>query len=158
MIGINVGTYVQSKVLMQDGKVKKRLKADTIANTAVASAAFAGKLEAFRQAAVLSSPGQMRELQTLLRQRQLFSGPVDGTYGADLRDGDRGLREGRRPDRDGARDAGAPEAAGRRRDGAGRASQKACPPMNAPSADRLSPEDTRWPDLANLLRCRRQRR
>ena len=33
VIGINVGTYVQSKVLMQEGKVMKRLKADAVANT-----------------------------------------------------------------------------------------------------------------------------
>src|SRR5262245_49456947 len=85
VIGINVGTYVQSKVLMQEGKVKKRLKADPVANTAVASAAFAAKLEAFLQASVLSSPAQVRELQTLLKARQLFDGKVDGTYGADLR-------------------------------------------------------------------------
>ncbi len=85
VIGINVGTYVQSKVLMQEGKVMKRLKADPVANTAVASAAFAGKLDAFLQAAVLSSPTQVRELQTLLKGRQLFDGNVDGNYGADLR-------------------------------------------------------------------------
>jgi Putative peptidoglycan binding domain/Trypsin-like peptidase domain len=85
VIGINVGTYVQSKVLMQEGKVKKRLKADPVANTAVASAAFADKLDVFLQAAVLSSPAQVRELQTLLQQRQLFPGKVDGNYGADLR-------------------------------------------------------------------------
>ena len=57
VIGINVGTYVQSKVLMQDRQVKKRLKADTVANTAVASAAFAGKLEAFRAG---GDPGDAR--------------------------------------------------------------------------------------------------
>ena len=85
VIGINVGTYEQSKVLMQDGQVKKRLKADTIANTAVASAAFAGRLEAFRAAAILATPAQMRELQGLLAQRQLYSGPVDGDYGAALK-------------------------------------------------------------------------
>ena len=49
VIGINVGTYVQSKVLMQEGKVTQRLKADTVANTAVAARAFAAKLEAFRR-------------------------------------------------------------------------------------------------------------
>jgi protease YdgD len=87
VIGINVGTYVQSKVLMQEGKVKKRLKADPVANTAVASAAFAAKLDAFLQVAVLSSQAQVRELQTLLKARQLFDGKVDGTYSADLRDG-----------------------------------------------------------------------
>ena len=85
VIGINVGTYVQSKVLMQAGQVTKRLKADTVANTAVSAAAFAGKLDAFRQAAILSTPAQLRELQTLLRQRQIFSGAIDGTYGAALR-------------------------------------------------------------------------
>jgi V8-like Glu-specific endopeptidase len=85
VIGINVGTYQQSKVLMQDGEVKKRLKADTIANTGVASAAFAGKLEAFRQAMILATPAEMRELQGLLAQRQLYSGPVDGNYGAELK-------------------------------------------------------------------------
>jgi protease YdgD len=85
VIGINVGTYVQSKVLMQEGKVMKRLKADPVANTGVASAAFADKLEAFRQAVVLTSPAQVRELQTLLKGRQLFAGKVDGNYGAELR-------------------------------------------------------------------------
>jgi protease YdgD len=85
VIGINVGTYEQSKVLMQDGQVKKRLKADTIANTAVASSAFVGRLEAFRAAVILATPGQMRELQGLLAQRQLYAGPVDGTYGAALK-------------------------------------------------------------------------
>jgi V8-like Glu-specific endopeptidase len=85
VIGINVGTYQQSKVLMQDGEVKQRLKADTIANTGVASAAFASKLEAFRQAEILATLGQMRELQGLLAQRQLYSGPMDGNYGAELK-------------------------------------------------------------------------
>jgi protease YdgD len=85
VIGINVGTYVQSKVLMQAGQVTKRLKADSVANTGVSAAAFAGKLDAFRQAAILSTPAQLRELQTLLRQRQIFSGALDGTYGAALR-------------------------------------------------------------------------
>jgi V8-like Glu-specific endopeptidase len=85
VIGINVGTYEQSKVLMQDGQVKKRLKADTIANTAVASIAFASRLEAFRQAEILATPAQMRELQGLLAKRQVYSGPVDGNYGAELK-------------------------------------------------------------------------
>ncbi len=84
VIGINVGTYELSKVLMQDGQVKKRLKADMIANTAVASTAFASRLEAFRAAVILATPGQMRELQGLLAGRQLYAGPVDGNYGSAL--------------------------------------------------------------------------
>jgi len=65
--------------------VKKRLKANTIANTAVASVAFAARLEAFRQAVILSTPGEMRELQSLLARHQFYSGPVDGTYDAALK-------------------------------------------------------------------------
>ena len=85
VIGINVGTYEQSKVFMQNGKVTKRLKADNVANTAVSATAFAARLDAFREAAILASPAQLRELQQLLTERQLFAGPVDGTYGAALR-------------------------------------------------------------------------
>jgi protease YdgD len=85
VIGINVGTYVRSKVEMQDGHVTRRYKADTVANTGVSAAAFAGKLDAFRQAAILGSPAQIRELQAALKQQQLYAGPVDGTYGPTLR-------------------------------------------------------------------------
>jgi protease YdgD len=85
VVGINVGTYVQSKVLIRDGQVTKRFKADTVANTAVASSAFAAKLAAFRQALILASPDQIRALQTLLKQRELYAGTIDGTYGAKLR-------------------------------------------------------------------------
>lgn len=85
VIGINVGTYVQSKVEMQDGHVTRRFKSDTVANTGVSSLAFAAKLDAFRQAAILGTSAQIRELQAALKQRQLYAGPVDGTYGPTLR-------------------------------------------------------------------------
>ncbi len=85
VVGINVGTYVRSKVLMEDGQIKKRLKADTVANTAVNSSAFAGKLATFQQAQILASPEQIRQLQTALHQRDLYGGARDGTYGAKLR-------------------------------------------------------------------------
>jgi hypothetical protein len=85
VIGINVGTYVQSKVLMRQGKVKERLKADTVANTGVASGAFAARLEAFERGTILSSKAEMRELQALLKQRAHFSGRLDGVYGSTLK-------------------------------------------------------------------------
>jgi len=85
VVGINVGTYVQSKVLMEDGQVTKRLKADIVANTAVNSAAFARKLAAFRQAAILATPEAISALQGALKQRDLYGGAIDGTYGAKLR-------------------------------------------------------------------------
>ena len=87
VIGINVGTYVQSKVLMQDGKVTQRLKADTVANTGVSAPAFADKLELFKQASILTTVAQVRELQTALKQRSFYSGPIDGSYRAGLRQG-----------------------------------------------------------------------
>ena len=85
VIGINIGTYVQSKVVMQAGRVTQRLKADTIANTAVSSEVFAEKLETFRQATILGSGAQIRELQTRLAERGLFAGKVNGVYDAALR-------------------------------------------------------------------------
>jgi protease YdgD len=85
VIGINVGTYVQSKVLMRQGKVKERLKADTVANTGVASAAFASRLETFERSNIVSSKAEMRELQALLKQRALYAGRLDGTYGATVK-------------------------------------------------------------------------
>src|SRR4029077_6907842 len=85
VVGINVGTYVQTKVLMENGQVTKRLKADAVANTAVNSSVFAAKLSAFRQAAILSSPAQIRQLQTALKERELYAGSIDGSYGAALR-------------------------------------------------------------------------
>jgi hypothetical protein len=85
VIGINVGTYVQSKVLMQDGKVTRRLRADAVANTGVAAAAFADKLEVFKGAAILTSPVHVRELQTALKERRLYYGTISGIYDPTLR-------------------------------------------------------------------------
>ena len=85
VVGINVGTYVQSKVEMQDGEVVHRFKSETVANTGVSAAAFAGKLEAFRRANILASAADIRELQTMLKRRQLYDGPVDGIYTPALR-------------------------------------------------------------------------
>ena len=85
VIGINVGTYVQSKVIMQDGKVTQRLKADTVANTGVSAAVFAEKLELFKEASILTTAAQVRELQQALRDLKFYSGPIDGIYRAGLR-------------------------------------------------------------------------
>jgi hypothetical protein len=85
VIGINIGTYLQSKVVMQAGQVTRRLKADTVANTAVSSAVFAKQLEIFRRATILATGAEIRKLQALLQKRGLFAGKVDGTYSAALR-------------------------------------------------------------------------
>jgi hypothetical protein len=85
VIGINVGTYVQSKVEMKEGEVVRRFKSETVANTGVSAAAFAAKLDAFRRAIILSTAAQIRDLQTALKQRRLYDGAVDGAYGSALR-------------------------------------------------------------------------
>jgi Putative peptidoglycan binding domain/Trypsin len=85
VIGINVGTYVQSRVLTQNGQTIQRLKPETIANTGVAAAVFADKLEAFKTAIILTTTTQLRELQVRLLLRQLYTGPADGTYGPALK-------------------------------------------------------------------------
>jgi Putative peptidoglycan binding domain/Trypsin-like peptidase domain len=85
VVGVNVGTYVQSTVLMEDGRITKRLEAAEVANTAVNSDAFAGKLKTFREAAILTSPAEIRALQMALKLRALYAGTIDGAYGAGLR-------------------------------------------------------------------------
>jgi Trypsin-like peptidase domain len=47
VIGINVGTYVQSRIMLQDGAVVFRSKPEPIANTAVNASAFADQITAF---------------------------------------------------------------------------------------------------------------
>jgi|SRR6185295_3445301 len=85
VVGVNVGTYVQSKVLMEEGRISKRLEAAQVANTAVNSSAFAGKLATFQQAAILTSAEEIRALQVALKLRALYAGAIDGAYGAGLR-------------------------------------------------------------------------
>lgn len=83
--GINVGTYVQSRVMMQDGAVIKRFKSDTVANTGVSTSAFAAKLDVFEHADILARKDDLKRLQTLLADRGLYAGKADGTYGPALR-------------------------------------------------------------------------
>ena len=85
VVGINVGTYVQSKVLMRDGQVAQRMKPDAVANTGVAVAAFADRLAEFAAARILMTATEIRELQRRLVERGTYSGPLDGTYGPTLR-------------------------------------------------------------------------
>lgn len=47
VVGINVGTYVQSRVMLQDGAVTYRSQPEPIANTAVNATAFAADIRAF---------------------------------------------------------------------------------------------------------------
>jgi peptidoglycan hydrolase-like protein with peptidoglycan-binding domain len=70
---------------MQNGEVIHRYKADTIANTAVGTAALLARLEAFERAEILASRAKIRELQALLAARGLYNGSRDGVYGPGVR-------------------------------------------------------------------------
>lgn len=84
VIGINVGTYVQSRILTHNGEVVHRFKSDSVANTGVTANAFVDRLEAFKRADILESRGKVRELQALLASEGYYLGRRDGLYGADL--------------------------------------------------------------------------
>lgn len=85
VVAINVGTYVRSKVLMQNGDIVHRYKSDTIANTAVASGAFAQRLAIFDRADILTGRERIKQLQMLLAESGHYRGPRDGLYGTGLR-------------------------------------------------------------------------
>jgi V8-like Glu-specific endopeptidase len=84
VIGVNVGTYVQSKMVVREGQPVEKLKPETIANTAVAASAFAGRMDAFRTARILANAAGIRDLQERLKAKGHYNGPTDGTYGPGL--------------------------------------------------------------------------
>jgi len=85
VVGINVGTYVQSKVIMLNGEVLHRFRSDDVANTGVNSLAFASTLDAFLGADTLASRRDVRRLQAGLAAKGLYSGPRDGRFSASLK-------------------------------------------------------------------------
>jgi protease YdgD len=85
VVAINVGTYVQSKVIMQNGEVVHRFKASEIANTAVAIGQPASLLPLLMEADVLAPGARILELQRRLEQRGLYAGPFDGVHGLRLK-------------------------------------------------------------------------
>jgi hypothetical protein len=82
VVGINVGTYVQSKVIMLNGEVIHRFHSDDVANTGVNSQAFASAFDAFTNADLLASRADIRRLQLALAERGFYEGLKDGRFGA----------------------------------------------------------------------------
>jgi Putative peptidoglycan binding domain/Trypsin len=85
VVGINVGTYVQSRVMMREGEVLHRFKSETVANTGVSAAAFKDRISEFEQAQILPNGQGIRLVQDQLQALQLYDGAVDGSYGPQLR-------------------------------------------------------------------------
>jgi hypothetical protein len=85
VIGINVGTYIQSKGSAPHQLATEKVGGDAIANTGVGATAFAAQAKAFRAAAIVSGVGAVRELQERLRAEGHYGGTLDGTYGPTLK-------------------------------------------------------------------------
>ena len=82
IIGINVGTYIQSKVLMRNGRVTKKFKPQTVANTGVSASVFNDAIANLKKARILTDKSSLEVVQTALRARTIYAGAIDGTYGA----------------------------------------------------------------------------
>jgi protease YdgD len=80
VVAINVGTFVRSRVMLEDGVVVKRTPATPVANTAVGAAAFAHRLAPFRRASVLTSRTEIRDLQRRLAGINLLEGKPAGRF------------------------------------------------------------------------------
>ncbi len=85
VVGINVGTYVQSKIMMQNDEIVRRFRPDEIANTGVSTTVLAPRLPIFAKAQIVNDRARVRELQVLLERSGFASGTRDGVYGPDLR-------------------------------------------------------------------------
>jgi len=96
VVGINVGTYVQSKILTEGGQVTLRERAETVANTAVNAGVFADRIELLRNATILSSGEPLRDLQRRLSEQRLYQANIDGSYGPILRSAIEGYERQRR--------------------------------------------------------------
>lgn len=84
--GINVGTYVQSRILMLNGAVTHRYQSENVANTGVSAAAFQEAWRSFEQTKFLAARADMRELQVLLKGVGVYSGPLSGVFGPPSRE------------------------------------------------------------------------
>lgn len=84
VVGINIGTYVQSRTMLRSDGQKAQLQPETIANTAVSVAGLAERAAALLAATVVSTAAGIRELQEPLKRLGLYDGALDGGYGAGL--------------------------------------------------------------------------
>ncbi len=81
VVGINVGTYVRSRVITHDGHIVQRLDSEVISNTALLAAPLIPRFEAFMDAQLLTAAHDIERLQELLAAHGLATGPIDGRFG-----------------------------------------------------------------------------
>jgi V8-like Glu-specific endopeptidase len=87
VIGINIGTYVQSRIMAREGSASAAAtlaKPEPVANTAVAVAGFIDRVAPFKAATIIGTAAGIREVQEALKARGHYDGTIDGSYGAGL--------------------------------------------------------------------------
>lgn len=85
VVAMNVGTYVQSRIVTQQGQVAHRQQTETIANTAVNAGVFAEQVALFQAATILRTGAPIRQLQEHLAALKFYGGRADGDYGPVLK-------------------------------------------------------------------------
>ncbi len=81
VVGINVGTYIQSKVLIRNGQVARKFEARPVANTGVNAAVFKNYISVLRDADILTAKPDLKQVQTVLHQADQYRGAIDGVFG-----------------------------------------------------------------------------
>ena len=82
---INIGTYVQTRMQVERGRIIKRFRSKAIANTAVSVSAFADLIGNFSQARIVDARPQIRALQKHLSRLGHYHAAIDGTFGPHTR-------------------------------------------------------------------------
>jgi len=85
VVGLNVGTYTRTRLLLSQGDVVRRQKPDIIANTAVNARAFAPVIGPLAGRTMISTEQEVIDLQKELQARNLYTGPIDGIFGRGTR-------------------------------------------------------------------------
>lgn len=83
--GLNVGTYVQARSLLQNGEVVRRLEPQVVANSSIAGVAFVGRVAALQSARILATRDSVRAVQAALSRQGHYAGPIDGVFTAAVR-------------------------------------------------------------------------
>ena len=84
VIGINVGTYVLSKMVLRASGKAEPDKSQPIANTAVEAARFADAVKMLAARDLMRGPAEVRQLEKLMTKYDLYRGAIKGRLTAEL--------------------------------------------------------------------------
>ena len=82
---VNIGTYVQTRMLVERGRIIRRFRSNAIANTAVSVAAFADLIGEFAKPRIVECEAAIRALQKHLSRLGHYHAAIDGRFGPNTR-------------------------------------------------------------------------